>query len=139
MKLKEKVKADFKKLPKQDKTELIKEYYAQDNTSTDDESHNNDVILNISKDALNGDKWGNCKLSEAIEKGDINEVRNLCSPLTELNDTDMLRILAFDMMNNNLSLALNISVRESVYSEAKHQLELMGEDVSDVIEAYNIH
>lgn len=136
--LKEKIRSDFKKISRQGQKELIQEYDIHDNTSTGDESDHYIIRLNIKEESLQGDKWGNCELSKTIEKGDICKVKNLCVPSTELNDIDILRKLAFDMMNNTISLGFSTPVRESVYSEAKHQLELMGEDVSDLIEAYHI-
>jgi aromatic ring-opening dioxygenase LigB subunit len=56
-----------------------------------------------------------------------------------LSDADLLRAIAIDVTHNEVRENYNISkdVALTIYSEAKYQLNLMGEDTSEVVDAYN--
>lgn len=93
----------------------------------------------INEEALNGDKYGNTPLSIAMEEGNIEKVRQMYSVEKSLSDADLLRAIAIDVTHNEVRENYNISkdVALTIYSEAKYQLDLMGEDTSEVVDAYN--
>jgi hypothetical protein len=118
--------------------------------STDDEGHHspkNEFLQNveekvlpvIDKEALKGDEWGNCDLSNAIEDGNIKKVREIYKTTEDLNDADLLRSIAIDVTHSEVREFFKMSrdTALTIYSEAKYQLNLMGEDTSEVVESYN--
>jgi len=141
---KDKLKEEFKQLPKKDQKELIQEYITHEQFSTDDDSereiHYSKNLINIDKEALIGDKYGNSALSLAIEEGDIEQVRKIFVVKKDLSDADLLRTIAVDMMDKNIQKEYGLSqdIVSVVYSEAKYQLKVMGEDIDSVIDAYDL-
>jgi len=139
---KDKLKEEFKRLAKKDQKELIQEYMTHENFSTDDDDHeiHSKNPINIDKAALIGDKYGNSPLSLAIEEGNILQVRDMYKVTEELTNADLLKKIALDMMNTNVQehYSLTQDVFSRVYSEAKYQLDLLGEDTTEVIDAYNL-
>ena len=117
--------------------------------STDEEGHSpKNKFLQIDKEkelpvikeeALKGDKYGNTPLSIAMEEGNIEQVRQMYSVERSLSGADLLRVIAIDVTDNKVRENYNISkdVALTIYSEAKYQLDLMGEDTSEVVDAYN--
>lgn len=94
----------------------------------------------IKEEALVADEYGHTPLSTAIEEGNIRQVREMYGAEETLNDADLLRTIAVAMMNSNVQEEYNLSrdIFSTVYSEAKYQLKLMGEDINAVIDAYNL-
>ena len=134
---KDKLKEEFKQLPKKDQKELIQEYIAHEQFSTDDDS---DREIHIDIKSLVGDKYGNSALSLAIEEGNIEQIRKIFVIKKDLSDADLLRTIAVDMMDRNIQKEYGLSrdVVSAVYSEAKYQLKVMGEDIDSVIDAYDL-
>jgi len=135
--------SDFKELKKELKVAFT-------DRSTDDESHSpkNQFSQNIkekelpiiNEGALKGDEYGHTPLSTAIEEGNIEQVRKMYSVEKSLSDADLLRAIAVDMMDSDVQAKYDLSrdIISTVYSEAKYQLKVMGEDIDAVIDAYNL-
>lgn len=141
--LKESNPSEFKELKKEIKVALV-------DMSTDDEGHHspqNKFLQSlkerklpvIDEEALKGDEWGNCDLSIAIEDGNIKKVREIYKTADSLNDADLLRSIAIDVTQSEVREFFQMSrdTALTIYSEAKYQLNLMGEDTSEVVESYN--
>jgi hypothetical protein len=95
--------------------------------------------LPINKKHLIADEYDNTPLSLAIEEGNVEKVRQMYSIEKPLSDADLLRAIAIDITHNEVRESYNISkdIALTIYSEVKHQLNLMGEDTSEVVDAYN--
>jgi len=92
--------------------------------------------MKIKQECLQGDKYGNSQFSHAIEEGKIKQVREyVINTDRELSDIEFLKYIAIEISKNHKEIDQNIALR--IYSEAKDYLNLIGEDISDVIEAYN--
>ena len=89
----------------------------------------------MNKEHLVTDKYGNTPLSLAIEAGDMEKVRQMYSAHTG-GDADLLKRIAVDSMNPSIQEHLSWDARSRIYSEAKYRLDLLGEDTTDVIDAY---
>jgi len=110
-------------------------------TSSNEHSPKARKLPIINKEALVADKYGNTPLSLAIEEGNIEQVRELYKiQKEELGDTELLKKIAIDMMNSSIQEHYNLTqdIFSRVYSEAKYQLDLLGEDTTEVIDAYNL-
>ena len=98
------------------------------------------IMTIINKNYLIPDKYGNTSLSLAIEEGNIQKVRQMYSPPNYTDsDIELLKRIAIDMMNHNIQEQYGLSwdIFSRIYSEAKYQLDLQGEDTTDVIDVYN--
>ena len=151
--MKEKIIEDIKSLRQDDFnsfTSLKKELkVAFTDMSTDEEGHSpkNQFSQNIKakelpiihEEALNGDKYGNTSLSLAIEEGNLEKVREIYVVDKSLSDADLLREIAIDITSHDMQETYNINegVALRIYSEARDQLNLMGEDTSTIVDAYN--
>jgi hypothetical protein len=134
--------SDFKELKKELKVAFT-------DRSTDDEGHSpknqfsqniqEKELLTINEEALKGDKYGNTPLSLAIEEGNIEKVREIYVIGKSLSDADLLRAIAIDVTSHDIQETYNINegVALRIYSEARDQLNLMGEDTSTIVDAYN--
>lgn len=135
--LKEKNLSEFKEL----KTEV-------EHISTDEGSDHHSPKKNspkkempvIKESALEADEYGHTPLSTAIEEGNIGQVRDMYSVTKNLNDADLLRTIAIDMMDKTVQQEYELTrdIVSTIYSEAKYQLKVMGEDIDMVIDAYNL-
>lgn len=94
-------------------------------------------ILSIKKDDLIADKYGNAPLSLAIEKGNIEKIRQIYDTQTYTN-LELLKKIAIDIMNPTIQKQYDLSkdIYLKIYSEAKYQLDLLGEDITEVIDAF---
>ena len=97
------------------------------------------MSVKIKKDDLLPDKYGNTPLSLSIEEGNIEKIRQIYNtPHKTYTDTELLKKIAIDMMNHDIQRQYNLSkdVISRIYSEAKYQLDLLGEDTTEVIDAF---
>lgn len=142
--LKENNPSEFKELKKEIRLAIA-------DMSTDDEGHHspkNKFLQNIKenelpvidKEALKGDKWGHCKLSYAIEDGDIKLIEQMYQLQEKLSDADLLKRIAIDLMNKSIQSHYEIDekVVSEIYSGIEYQLRLIGEDISDVMDVHLI-
>jgi hypothetical protein len=114
-------------------------------TLSTDHSHHNSNENSFEKDIVAQDyfkpldKYGNCQLSLAMEEKKFQGIKDAFN-LKNLSDTEMLKEFAFKMCNETYRDELNITheVAVSVFGEVNHQLELIGENTTDIIEAYNL-
>jgi|APGre2960657423_1045063.scaffolds.fasta_scaffold14024_2 hypothetical protein len=160
---KDTIRKEFKQLSKKDQEELLKEY--NKHFSTDDDSDPSSKEYSPKKDEsiqvtseiieqdissyLNsieklkqyfiGDKYNNSPLSRAIEEGKISQVREMYPIKESLSDAKLLQKIAIDITHDtaqeNYHISKDVALR--IFSEVEHQLNLMGEDTTEVVEAYN--
>jgi len=92
--------------------------------------------MSVKKDYLIPDKYGNTPLSIAIEEGNIEKIRQIYN--SQEPYTELLKRIAIDIMQPNIQRQYNLSkdVISRIYSEAKYQLDLLGEDTTEVIDAF---
>lgn len=95
-------------------------------------------ILSIKKDDLIADKYGNTPLSLAIEKGNIEIIRQIYDTQKTYTHIELLKKIAIDIMNPTIQKQYDLSkdIYSKIYSEAKYQLDLLGEDITEVIDAF---
>lgn len=117
--------------------------------STDDEGHSpKNKVLQVIKEkelpvikegSLKGDKYGNTPLSLAIEEGNIEQVKQMFFVESILSNAELLKIIALDMTTKEVQDEYNIlqEVASTIYAEAKYQLDLMGEETIEIVNAYN--
>jgi len=94
--------------------------------------------LFIKKEDIIPDKYGNTLLSIAIEKGKLDKIREIYYPQNIYTDTELLKRIAIDMMNPIIQKQYDLSkdVYSRIYSEAKYQLDLLGEDTTEIIDIF---
>jgi hypothetical protein len=150
------IRKEFKQLPKKDQEELLKEYNAHFSTDEDSDhssreySPKKDESIQVTSEIIEqdidklkqyfiGDKYNNSKLSLAIEEGRIDQVKEMYPIKTSLSDAEFLQKIAIDVTYNKVQETYNISkdVALRIFSEVEQQLNLMGEDTTEVVEAYN--
>ena len=87
------------------------------------------IDFNYPKDQLVGDKWGNSKLSLAMEQHNFDAVKEICSVKGMLSDSELLQKIAMDMKSSEIKNQFSIDdeVASTLYSEARDQLTLLGE------------
>lgn len=116
--------------------------------STDDEGHSHKEdsfekdkkeIPIIKESALKGDKWGNSELSYAIENDEIDRIKEIYNVSNEINKSSLFKMIALDMTDKAVQdqYHIELNVASTIYSEAKYQLDLMGEETIELVEAYN--
>ena len=90
----------------------------------------------INKNDLIPDKYGNTNLSLAIEEANIEKIRQICN--SQETYTELLKRISIDIMQPTIQKQYELSkdVFSRIYSEAKYQLDLLGEDTTEVIDAF---
>ena len=96
------------------------------------------MSVKINKDDLIPDKYGNTLLSLSIEEGNIEKIRQIYNTKETFSHTELLKKIAIDIMDPTIQRHYNLSkdVISRIYSEAKYQLDLLGEDTTEVIDAF---
>lgn len=113
-------------------------YYKVNYTPNNKNSSRNEDTKNFQKQYFTADKYSNSAVSLAIEEGDIAKLKEIY-PFTELEknfDTaNLYRTVAEDMTikQNNIDEV----AAKRIYAEALHQLTLLGEDISDIVDLYD--
>lgn len=96
-------------------------------------------VIEVKEGALKADKYGNTPLSLAIEDGNISVAREMYPLDKGLSVAEFFKRIALDMtspeLQNEYKITPNVAL--NIYSESKYQLNLMGEDTSEIVEAYN--
>jgi len=84
------------------------------------------------------DKYGNCGLSIDLQTKNFNEIKEAFN-LKSLSDSEMLKKFAFSMCSKDYITTNSIdqNVATTVFGEARDQLELMGEDITDILQSYS--
>jgi len=95
--------------------------------------------LTIIKKDISSDMYSNSPLSLAIDEYEMDKLREMCNNIKEedFNDAELLQKIALAMTNKEIQNAINLEVASTIYSEAKFQLNLMGVDTTEIIDAYN--
>lgn len=96
------------------------------------------MSVKINKDNLIPDKYGNTLLSLSIEEGNIEKIRQIYNTKETFSHTELLKKIAIDIMDPTIQKVYDLSrdVFSRIYSEAKYQLDLLGEDTTEVIDAF---
>lgn len=83
-----------------------------------------------------GDEWDECELSRIISEKNFKQLKDLYNK-KDVTDADILRQVALDVCNSKYREENNINskVALSVFGEARDQLQLMGEDITPLIDA----
>ena len=91
------------------------------------------------KTTLHEDKYHNTDLSLAIEVGNFTKIRDLYNINTQISDAEILKQIALKAHNDELASQFDVSHDGElrIYYEAKDQLNLMGEDISELIDNTN--
>lgn len=96
-------------------------------------------LPNIKPEVLKTDNYGNSLLSVAIEEGNMDEIKKMYIADNNISDAELLKKIAIDIMDPDVQAEYNVSddTASVIYSEAKYQLKLMGEDISEIIDVYH--
>ena len=88
------------------------------------------------KEDVMPDKYGNTPLSISIEEGSIEKIRQIYNQ--QKTYTESLKRIAIDIMDPIIQKVYGLSrdVFFRIYSETKYQLDLVGEDTTEVINAF---
>lgn len=119
--------------------------------STDDEGHshkedsfekdNQKINFSPIKEKFKPiDEWNNSTISNLLEQEKFNELKNLLNLQSDYNSTNLLKQLASNMTDPNFldqyGITANVSLR--IFSEARDQLNLLGENITDSIDVDEI-
>lgn len=90
----------------------------------------------MSKKNIHEDKYHNTDLSIAIEKNDIKTLKTLLELNDQLNEVEILKSLAIQAYKDELLEKYEISrdAELKIYYEVKDQLDLIGHDISTLLE-----
>ena len=128
----------------EDKLAKIDGYFENMTTDTSSNEHSPRITKSeIDSELLEyfksfGDKHGTSKLLIDLVEKDFDDINNHLG-FKGLSNTKVLHTLAINMCDVNYKSLYNIedNVALNIYGEAKIQLEVMGEDVTEIIESYN--
>lgn len=119
--------------------------------STDDEGHshkddsfekdNQKINFSLIKEKFKPiDKWNNSEISNLLEQEKFNELKKLLNLQIDYNSTNLLKQLASNMTYPNFldqyGITENVSLR--IFSEARDQLNLLGENITDSLDVDEI-
>ncbi len=96
----------------------------------------------MSKINLHEDQYHNTDLSRIIERGDIEQIKELLSSFAVFNNSvdgiKLLKDVAIQAKQDRLvdHFELSKEAELKVYYDIKDQLDLMGADISDLVESY---
>jgi hypothetical protein len=86
------------------------------------------------------DKWNNSEISNLLEQEKFNELKELLDLHTDYNNTNLLKQLASNMTDasflDQYGITENVSLR--IFSEARDQLNLIGENITDSLDVGEI-
>lgn len=133
---------EYKELKKEFKNTLAYQ-------STDDEGHthkddsfekdNQKIHTDLFTEYFEAiDKYGKCGLSIDLQTKNFNEIKEAFN-CKNLSDSEILKKFAFSMCSKEYITTNNIdqNVVTTIFGEARDQLELMGEDITDILESYS--
>lgn len=88
----------------------------------------------MSKKNLHEDKYHNTDLSYAIEEGKFEQIKTLLDIQGDISYPDLLKLVGMRAHKNELEKDFIVSkeAQQRIFYEAKDQLDLLGEDSSDL-------
>lgn len=90
--------------------------------------------------ALKADRYGDTPLSETIKDGDIEKVKELIGAKDlRLTDAELLTNIGIAVTDAKIrdKLGIDKKTASNIFNGSHHQLTLLGEDTTDIMNAYN--
>lgn len=114
----------------------IKESNQQATTSSSNQS--NTEMIEKTPVSFSGDQWDECELSQIIREKNFEKLKVIYHA-EDKSDAEILKHVAFKVCETEYRKQndITIQVASSVFGEARDQLELMGEDITSITNAYS--